>query len=118
MIGVLKRIAPLMIAALFVSACASREFAAGGVPSATVRARAEMERVVAVGQPGTRVCRETRFGIGNLDWLRGTVVAAEGRQLAVRIDDAGHSQHVLNGISVKKGAVIRDEILAWIPCGS
>jgi hypothetical protein len=48
--------------------------------------------------------------------VRGTVMAVEADQIAVRIDDAGRFQHTISNRTIGKGDVIRDAAQSWIPC--
>jgi hypothetical protein len=81
-----------------------------------VRARAYGELAAAVGIPGVRVCRTFTVGISTEDQVRGTVIAAKGHAIAIRIDDAGRFQHLLNGKPLMKGETVRDILTMWAPC--
>lgn len=89
-----------------------------GPPTAAMlaRARAEAENRAAVGRPGIQVCRTMTVGIGVPDIIKGTVDTLDGEWLQVRIEDAGQFQHVIAGVDVRKGAVVRDKPAAWTPC--
>ena len=70
----------------------------------------------AVAKRGARVCREMQVGIAERDWVRGVVVEAEGRRIAVRIDQPGRFDHTLGGVKATRGAIVRDDATAWTPC--
>jgi hypothetical protein len=57
-----------------------------------------------------------QVGIAERDWLRGVVVAADESAISVRVEDPGRFTHVLNGKQVGKGATVRADPTAWIPC--
>ncbi|TAK49134.1 MAG: hypothetical protein EPO27_05535 [Betaproteobacteria bacterium] len=80
------------------------------------RAIADTAAQAAVAKTGARVCREMQVGIAERDWVRGVVVKAEGRRVAVRIDQPGRFEHILNGAKVAFGAVVSDDATAWTPC--
>lgn len=91
----------------------------GQVPKDDPRfARAVADTAVraAVAKPGARVCREMRVGIAERDWVRGVVVSVEAPAIEVRIDDPGRYDHSLNDAQVRKGASVRDDPAAWVPC--
>ena len=89
-----------------------KDDAAIGPPTPMMRARAkfEEEALAAVGKTGTRVCREVQVGIAGRDWLRGVVIDVRGKEVAVRIDDAGESG------AEKKGEVRWHPATDWLPC--
>lgn len=80
------------------------------------RSRMDKERQVAVARVGVKLCRQLTVGIAERDWIRGVVVEVTGDKVGVRIDDPGRYQHVLGGISVTRGSVIRDAFTQWTPC--
>lgn len=80
------------------------------------RALAGIERRVAMSVPGTRVCRELTVGIGQPDWIRGTVTSVDDNSIGVLIDDPGRYSQAINGIALAKGVVVRDGVLHWMPC--
>ena len=85
-------------------------------PMMIARARARAEAVAAVGKPGITVCREMKVGIAIRDWIKGTVITVGDDGIAVRINDAGQMGHVIRGVAVDKGTVIKDDFLNWMPC--
>lgn len=91
---------------------------ATGPPTPMMQARAKFEEEarLAVAKEGTKVCREMPVGIGDRDWVRGTVVAVAGDKVAVRIDDAGRQPHAVAGAEVRKGDVAWDAPHFWTPC--
>lgn len=107
--------------ALLLSACAG--LLGGGADQRadagarqTYRARMDKEVEVVVAVPGAKVCRQLTVGIGNREWVRGLVVEAGGEAISVRIDDPGQYLHTLNGVAVRRGAVVRDAFGNWTPC--
>ena len=48
--------------------------------------------------------------------IRGTVTAAEGDRISVRIDDPGTLGHAIGGVPLRKGALVSDAMHAWLPC--
>lgn len=89
-----------------------------GPPTAMMRARARWaaEARAALAKTGEKACREMEIGIGERDWVRGTVLDSETNQVAVRIDDAGRTPHLLAGQELKVGMVVREPPTAWVPC--
>lgn len=85
-------------------------------PRMFARARAYGEAAVAVGIPGTKVCREMTVGIGTRDRVRGTVMTVEADKIVVRIDDAGRFQHTIANSPTGKGGIVRDAPQYWTPC--
>ena len=85
-------------------------------PGMIARTRAYAERMVAVGKPGVRVCRDLLIGTVTRDRVRGVVTAVEAGRIAVRIDDPGHFSHSVGSEKIVKGGVIWDEIMPWAPC--
>jgi hypothetical protein len=80
------------------------------------RSRTDAERVVSLGRVGTRVCRELEVGVGNRDIVRGTVTSVEGERIKVRIVDQGKYDHAIDGVQVRKDAVVTDFLKSWAPC--
>jgi hypothetical protein len=89
-----------------------------GPPSPMMRARSRWaaEARAALAKPGENACREMQVGIGERDWVRGTVVDSEANQVAVRIDDAGRVPHLVGWQELKTGMVVRESPTAWVPC--
>ena len=75
-----------------------------------------MATTAAVAKTGAKVCRQTAIGIAERDWLRGTVTEVAGDAIAVRIEDPGRFPQSLNGTPVARGALLRDNAVAWTPC--
>ena len=75
-----------------------------------------MATTAAVAKSGAKVCRQTAIGIAERDWLRGVVTEVTGDAIAVRVEDPGRFPQSLNGTPVARGAVLRDNALAWTPC--
>jgi hypothetical protein len=80
------------------------------------RARVQAERAAAVGRIGARVCRELTVGIATRDVVRGTVTAAQGGRIRVRIEHPGRFEHVIGEKRIAKGDVITDALRSWVPC--
>jgi hypothetical protein len=91
--------------------------AIAGPPNKAVvtRARALAERAAAVGVAGASVCRKVEIGIATEDLLRGTVLAREGDDIRVRIDDGGRLGDSLPQ-PLRKGDVVVEPLTAWLPC--
>lgn len=85
-------------------------------PAMMARVRANAERRVAVGKPGTRVCRDFLVGTVTRDRVRGTVASVKADLLAIQIDDPGHFPHIVGDAKLAKGVTISDNIMAWTPC--
>ena len=91
-------------------------FAGPATPMMAARAKFEEEARAAVAKEGQKVCREMPVGIGQRDWVRGTVVNTGAEQVAVRIDDAGSHPHVIAGADVLRGDIVWDAPVNWTPC--
>jgi hypothetical protein len=85
-------------------------------PGMLARSRVRAELAAAVGRPGVQVCREMRVGIASQDIVRATVLAREGDNVRVRIDDPGVFDYTIGDRKVVKGDVIVDPLRFWIPC--
>ena len=81
-----------------------------------LKLRADAERRAAVSNAGTKVCSPTAIGIGVIDWVKGTVVGAQGDTLRVRIDTSARYGQRIDGIELKKDAVVNDSMANWMPC--
>ena len=106
---------PIFCILLVVAACGTGGRAPKDDPQ-FARSIADIAAHAAVSKPGARVCRELQVGIAERDWLRGVVVEVKATEVAIRIDDPGRFAHTLNGVEAKRGATIRDNPTAWIPC--
>jgi hypothetical protein len=95
-----------------------KEDAFAGPPTEMMIARAKFieEARAAVAKPGQKVCREVAVGIGERDWLRGTVLDTSAEHVAVRIEDPGRQSHFVGTQEAKPGAVVWDEPTRWTPC--
>lgn len=80
------------------------------------RSIADTAARAAVAKPGARVCREMQVGIAERDWVRGLVVEVKAAQIAVRIDEPGRFEHIVNGVKVTLGAIVVDDAVSWTPC--
>ncbi len=65
---------------------------------------------------GTHLCRSLPTGIVGQDWIQGNVVGYKIAKVAIKIADAGHEPHELQGSVITLGQVIWDEGSLWIPC--
>ena len=108
-----------LIVLVVLGACVVRprhDAAAEAAQMALQRARMEEESMVAVTQRGITVCRELTLGIAERDWIRGEVIATDGREITVRISDAGRFAHLLDNIAVTRGSLVRSAAPLWTPC--
>ena len=80
------------------------------------RARARAESEAALVAPGTSACREVAAGIAVRAWVRATVLEVVGGRVSLRIDQPGLPGLTLRGVSLERGVVLRDDVLAWVPC--
>ena len=103
-----------LFAALLLAACAATPD--DPARQALSRARTDAELKAAVARVGARVCRESQVGVAVREILRGTVVAAKGDSIDVRIDDPGSLEHTVGGRAATKGAVVTDTFRSWVPC--
>ncbi|MDW8468732.1 MAG: hypothetical protein RML56_06855 [Burkholderiales bacterium] len=89
-----------------------------GPPTPMMQARAKTRAalVAALRTPGLRVCREMPVGIAQREWIRGTVIESQGERIAVRIDDPGRHDHVLQNVPLEQGLIVWDAIEGWLPC--
>ncbi|HUJ87516.1 MAG TPA: hypothetical protein VLX30_11760 [Burkholderiales bacterium] len=78
------------------------------------RFRAESRKAVA--KPGQKVCRAMPVGIALREWVRGTVVAVEGDNVGVRIEQPGSHGETISGVELRKGEVVWDAPYGWTPC--
>ena len=77
--------------------------------------RARLESEAGTVQ-GAYVCKKYVMGIAEIDWVKGTVIAAKQDRIRVRIDDPGTFPHDMNGSGIAKGSLIWDEGVGWAPC--
>jgi hypothetical protein len=85
-------------------------------PAMIARARAKTETLVAVTQPGVKVCRALQVGIAVRDWIRGVVTAVDADRIEVRIDDPGKQPHVIDARPLVKGMSFWSDAAKWTPC--
>jgi len=85
-------------------------------PMMVARARFEAASREAVARIGQRVCRRMPIGIGDHEWIRGTVTAVSGERVGVRMEERGRHPHVIAGVELRAGEVIWDEPYPWTPC--
>lgn len=114
-----------LIAAVAVAAASCAQLHEWGLISASApdpvardaqRARAGKELEVVVAVPGARVCRQLTLGIATREWIRATVLDGTGKTVRVRIDEPGAYSHQIDGIELKRGAVVSGASGDWIPC--
>jgi len=77
---------------------------------------ADIENRVAVAKIGTKVCRDFRVGVSERNWVKGTVVAMDGDDIVVAVEDPGRILMDVQGIRLEKGIRLTDAPLAWTPC--
>ena len=58
----------------------------------------------------------SRGARSSVDTVRATVLARQGDNIRVRIDDPGQFEHVIGGREVKRGEVVSDPLKLWLPC--
>jgi hypothetical protein len=85
-------------------------------PMMIARRKFREEIQAAVAKEGQKVCREMPVGVAGRDWIRGVVVATDGRAISVRIEDPGQHKHMLGNIVVNEGAVVHQAPTDWVPC--
>ena len=85
-------------------------------PAMRARARAYVTTVASVARPGINVCQERVIGIGVRDVIRGTVMAVDGDNVSIRIDDPGQFGHLIQGATAVKGMLINELPHYWRPC--
>ena len=78
--------------------------------------RADVDSEVAVARSGVRVCRQIKIGISELEWIRGVVIAVRSRAISVEVEMPSSNPQSLNGIDLKKGAILWDLARNWKPC--
>lgn len=69
-----------------------------------------------ISRLGEQLCRPLQVGIVGQDWIKGEVVGYSMEQVIIKITDAGHEPHELQGRVITPGQVIWDEGSLWIPC--
>lgn len=85
-------------------------------PRMLARKHEERVRIAAVSKPGQLVCRQVTIGSVTPDWLRASVVEANGPELVLRIEHPGNFEHRIGGAVASKGAQVRDQAMLWSPC--
>ena len=110
-----RGLTPIFFTFLLVAACSTGGHALKDDPQ-FARSIADTAARAAVAKPGARVCRQMTVGIAERDWVRGVVLEADDARVAVRIDEPGRFEHALNGVKVTRGAIVRDDAVAWTPC--
>ena len=100
-----------------VSACAAPPERPDPVAARThAAALAEAEARAAVAVVGTKVCRRLTAGIGNHEWVSGTVIEASPEWVTVQIDNPGRMSHMVDGVDVVRGAKLKGRAELWTPC--
>jgi len=77
---------------------------------------ADIENRVAVAKIGTKVCRDFRVGVSERNWVKGMVVAMDGDNIVVAVEDPGRILMDVQGIRLEKGIRLTDAPRAWTPC--
>ncbi len=87
-------------------------------PEKIAHERALIESLVAMLQPGTRLCRETTYGIGMRERVEGESqgVSMATKEVMVKITRLGQGPFMVAGREVKLGETLRDNPLDWTPC--
>lgn len=80
------------------------------------RARLEAEGLIAVGRMGAVVCHSIRLGISEQEWAKGVVRSVRSHAVEIQIQSAGFYTNVLNGVELKKDAILWDASWNWKPC--
>ncbi len=115
-----RRAALLLLGLVFALAgCATQLPPSGNDPARgrIIVERMRSERDAAVLAPGTRVCREMKFGIAESDWIAARVLAPTiPGQWRVEIIDQGRMTHSLNGVPIRNNTIIEATPEFWIPC--
>lgn len=85
---------------------------------ALLRERMLLESVVAMQEPGTKVCREVRWGIGMREWVEGMSlgVRQDTRRVIVHVTRLGQGPFLREGREVKVGENLEENPLDWAPC--
>jgi hypothetical protein len=83
-----------------------------------LRERMLLESMVAMLEPGTKVCREVRWGIGQRERVEGMSlgVRQDNRRVIVQVTRLGQGPFVRDGREVKVGENIEENPLDWVPC--
>jgi len=78
--------------------------------------RAHAERMVALAQPGRKVCREVEVGLVQRDIISGVVQSSDGDRVRILVQGVGQFSRQLDGRQIAVG----DEVLVypdyWFPC--
>jgi hypothetical protein len=85
-------------------------------PMQLARYRTFVERVKAIQVPGTTVCRDVTFGIGNTERIKGSVEQISNENVQVKITVAGRNAINPTGGVIHAGDIIWDKVLSWFPC--
>ena len=107
-----------LIAVMAIGTAGSAMGADANPDRALLRERMLMESTVAVMEPGTKVCREVRWGIGMREWVEGMSlgVRQDNRRVIVRITRLGHGPFLREGREVKLDENLEDDPRDWVPC--
>jgi hypothetical protein len=80
------------------------------------RSRMTVESQIAVGKVGAKVCRRANMGLSESEWIKGMVVAVLNSSIAVEIEIAGIYPKILNGVELRRGAMVWDKPPHWSLC--
>lgn len=107
-----------VIAAIVLGASGLVQGAGADADRALLRERMQMESMVGVMDPGTKVCREVRWGIGQREWVEGLSlgVRQDNRRVIVKITRLGQGPFLREGREVKVGENLEDDPRDWVPC--
>ena len=106
------------IAAIFIVASGAIPAAGTDADRALLRERMLLESLVSMQEPGTKVCREVRWGIGMREWVEGMSlgVRQDNRRVIVHITRLGQGPFLREGREVKLGENLEENPLEWVPC--
>lgn len=102
----------------FSAAVGSAQAADAAADRALLRERMLLESMVAMMEPGTKVCREVRWGIGMRERVEGMSlgVRQDNRRVIVRVMRLGQGPFLRDGREVKEGENLEDDPRDWVPC--
>ena len=85
---------------------------------ALLRERMLLESLVSMQEPGTKVCREIRWGIGMREWVEGVSlgVRQDNRRVIVHVTRLGQGPFLREGREVKVGENLEEDPRDWVPC--
>ena len=107
-----------VIAAIVIGTAGPVRGAETDADRALLRERMLLESMVAMMEPGTKVCREVRWGIGMREWVEGMSlgVRQDNRRVIVSVTRLGQGPFVRDGREVKVGENLEEDPRDWVPC--